>query len=136
MQNFVHEGVTHFHLLDNCPNLTMIGVDVYVNKQAHYWDAVNQKIQEYGFRSRFYRMPTVKAAENIQDAELDFVFIDADHSYPSVLADIKAWLPKVMTGGYVCGHDCELPDVKRALIKVFGEGGYSTAQDEVWYVKK
>jgi predicted O-methyltransferase YrrM len=132
----VHEGVTHFHLLDNCPSLTMIGVDRYQGIQEKYWMLFNLKQLQYGSRAVFYRTSTVEASKNVQDGELDFVFIDADHSYSAVLADIKAWAPKVREGGYITGHDCDMPNVKKALIEIFGEGGYETAQDEVWYVKK
>jgi len=132
----VHEGVTHFHLLDTCPRLTMIGVDVYRGNQSKYWPAVRSKLDDYGIRSRFYRQPTVEAANNVGKGEIDFVFIDADHRYQSVVADIRAWMPKVRSGGYITGHDCEHSDVKRALIDIFGSDGYQTAQDEVWYVQK
>jgi len=81
-------------------------------------------------------MQTVEAAAYVGTGELDFVFIDADHRYKSVLADIKAWMPKVRNGGYITGHDCEHPEVKRALIEIFGIDQYQTAQDEIWFVKK
>jgi hypothetical protein len=38
----------------------------------------------------------------------------------AVLADLDAWLPHVRAGGWVCGHDCHLPDVKRAVHERFG----------------
>ena len=132
----VHEGVTHFHLLDNCPALTMIGVDVYIGNQAQYWEKVKTQIESYGVRSRFYKELSVNAAKNVGTNEIDFVFIDADHRYKNVITDIKAWAPKVRTGGYVCGHDINLPDVKKAVTEYFGEDSYGTAQDDVWYVKK
>lgn len=37
--------------------------------------------------------------------ELDFIFIDADHTYSAVNADIQAWAPKIKVGGLLCGHD-------------------------------
>ncbi len=36
---------------------------------------------------------------------LDFVYLDADHSYTAVQNDIEAWLPLVRPGGIICGHD-------------------------------
>ena len=132
----VHEGVTHFYLLDNCPQLTMVGVDRYQGNQSKYWPPVAEKIASYGLRSRFYKDTTYNAAQNVGTGELDFVFIDADHSYNGCLVDIRTWFPKVRTGGYVCGHDCEHPDVKRAITEFFGADGYETGIDEVWYVKK
>lgn len=44
-------------------------------------------------------------AENFEDGDLDFVFIDAGHDYESVAKDIIAWLPKVKGGGVIAGHD-------------------------------
>jgi hypothetical protein len=39
------------------------------------------------------------------DGELDFVYLDADHTYEAVKADIAAWWPKVRVGGTLGGHD-------------------------------
>lgn len=132
----VHEGVTHMYLLERNPRLTMIGVDLYQGKQAKNWDVIAPKLSKVGIRSRFYKQTTVSAANNVGTNEIDFVFIDADHSYQGVKADIIAWTPKVRKGGYITGHDCNHPPVKKALIELFGEDGYETAWDEVWYVKK
>ncbi|NIL95924.1 MAG: hypothetical protein GTO62_01975, partial [Planctomycetales bacterium] len=35
----------------------------------------------------------------------DWVYIDANHTYEGVLADLEASLPKVRPGGLICGHD-------------------------------
>ena len=50
-------------------------------------------------------MDSLEAASRFDDASLDFVFIDAAHEKDAVLADIKAWLPKVKKGGVIAGHD-------------------------------
>jgi methyltransferase family protein len=39
------------------------------------------------------------------DLPVDFLFIDADHSYEAVKMDWKEWFPKVQKGGYVALHD-------------------------------
>lgn len=36
---------------------------------------------------------------------VDFLFIDADHSYEGVKQDLEDWLPKVKSGGKVFFHD-------------------------------
>lgn len=48
---------------------------------------------------------SLKAASLFLPEALDFCFIDADHSYESVMADLRAWWPKVKPGGTLAGHD-------------------------------
>ncbi len=38
--------------------------------------------------------------------DIDLLFIDGDHSYEGVKADIEAWLPHIKRGGHVAFHDC------------------------------
>jgi beta-1,4-mannosyl-glycoprotein beta-1,4-N-acetylglucosaminyltransferase len=52
-----------------------------------------------------YKMTSVEASKMYADNSLDFVFIDADHKYESVVEDILAWFPKVKNGGIISGHD-------------------------------
>ena len=35
----------------------------------------------------------------------DWVYIDGDHRYDAVLADLEHYYPLVKTGGYICGDD-------------------------------
>lgn len=58
-----------------------------------------------------YKMSSLEACEYIPDNSLDICFIDADHTYKSVKADIEAYLPKVKEGGIICGHDFEPPAI-------------------------
>ncbi|MDG4667393.1 class I SAM-dependent methyltransferase [Mycobacterium sp. 236(2023)] len=49
--------------------------------------------------------PSPKAAEFFADGSLAWVHLDARHDYDSVAADIEAWEPKVMPGGWLSGDD-------------------------------
>ena len=64
---------------------------------------------------------SLQAATMYDAASLDFVFLDADHSYEGVSADIAAWTPKVKRGGIIAGHDfCHyFPGVIRAVLERF-----------------
>ncbi len=44
-------------------------------------------------------------AESFGDDSLDWVYIDADHSYESVRRDLAAYVPKVKAGGLITGDD-------------------------------
>lgn len=37
--------------------------------------------------------------------KVSLVFIDGDHTYRAVKQDIELWLPHVLPGGVLCGHD-------------------------------
>jgi hypothetical protein len=39
---------------------------------------------------------------------IDFLFIDADHSYEAAKADWAVWMPKVKEKGYIALHDSKL----------------------------
>ncbi|HEY7311302.1 MAG TPA: class I SAM-dependent methyltransferase [Gemmataceae bacterium] len=65
-------------------------------------------------------MDSAQAAAAFDDASVDFCFLDADHSYDSVLADIRLWLPKIKPGGILAGDDFGWEGVARAVRTVFG----------------
>ena len=61
---------------------------------------------------------SVKAASIFKDEVCDFVYIDADHSYEAVKADIEAWLPKVKVGGTLAGDDRTAGGVAQAIAEL------------------
>lgn len=79
------------------------------------------------------------AAEAFADNSLDFVMIDDDHTYPSVVAGLQAWWPKVKRGGTLAVHDYghpDFPDVPRAVDSFFGVPSltlrHSKCRDVAW----
>jgi hypothetical protein len=61
------------------------------------------------------------AAASFSDESLDIVFIDASHFYEDVRDDIETWLPKVRSGGVLCGDDItkNFPGVRKAVEERF-----------------
>lgn len=94
-------------------------------------------------RRHVLQSSSVDAANDIEDGSLDFVFIDADHSYEGVSADIKAWRQKVRRGGLLCGHDYnnknikEGVEVKQAVDEAVREHNFTleTGKDSTWFVR-
>jgi uncharacterized Rossmann fold enzyme len=95
-------------------------------EQDRYYAMTMQMTRFAGKRAQIIRDDSLRAAAVVPDQSLDFVFIDADHSYEACRADILAWLPKIKPGGFISGHDYENPDfpawgVKQAVTEIFGD---------------
>jgi uncharacterized Rossmann fold enzyme len=105
------------------------GDDFHANlsqtQQDYYLGATKAATAFAGERARILVKDSVEAAREIEDGSLDFVFIDANHTYEACKADVEAWLPKVKPTGFIAGHDYENPGypswgVKRAVEEVLG----------------
>jgi hypothetical protein len=84
------------------------------------------------------RKTSAEALKDFEDESLDFIYIDADHSFPHIAHDIFYWEKKVRKGGIVSGHDyfntrssasvilCHVGAVVDAYTKLF--------KIENWYV--
>jgi beta-1,4-mannosyl-glycoprotein beta-1,4-N-acetylglucosaminyltransferase len=79
------------------------------------------------------RATSLEAATLYEDNSIDMVFIDAAHDYDNVLADIKAWSPKVKSEGIISGHDWHHPPIKQAVRETLGE---VSSIGSCWYVFK
>ena len=69
----------------------------------------------------FLRMSSLEASEIVSRAS--FVFVDGSHTYEDVLADLRAWTPKLDSGSVIAGDDYghrRFPGVKQAWDEFFG----------------
>ena len=141
----VWRGRNSAALLAAFPDLTLTMVDAWSadgwegdNRlgglpQAEFDDARREAIEvtEFAADRRIIRPGwSHRVAEFVPDDSMDFVFIDADHRYEAVRADIAAWRPRVRRGGILCGHDYFSPrnakgqwGVKRAVDEWAAESG-------------
>ena len=99
-------------LCKNIPGLELLAVDNWNNGMNSAREKINNVSGEETTRKRLsaYNATVIKkdsleAVKDISDEALDFVFIDAEHSYKAVKEDIEAWDKKVRKGGIVSGHD-------------------------------
>lgn len=79
---------------------------------------------------------SVSAAGNFEDESITVVYIDANHTYKALTQDINIWLPKVKSGGYICGHDYaeKWEGVVKAVNERFGKPD-EVFQDTSWIIK-
>ena len=75
---------------------------------------------------------SLDALEIVEDGSLDLVYVDGDHRYEAVLADLKGWLPKLRAGGVMAGHDWSFQAVKKALSEVFPDKETFIFQGDSW----
>ncbi len=147
----VKEGRFTSHMLGQFPRLTMYAVDRWAPKDVVLDRKGYEDYQDWdfaGIRAEFDRvtapfgsrcvplvMDSSAAAAEIEDGSLDFVFIDAEHTYEGVYQDIAEWRPKLRPGGLLSGHDYNgkrFPGVRRAVDEVFDR--VSTGHDLTWWV--
>jgi len=157
----VADGITSLYLLQNNPTIEMVCVDPYTMYQRLYADGINaqhahktqegfdaqyqavaQKLAPFGSRAKLIRETSESASHYFMDHQLDFVFIDGNHLYDAVKADIVRWWPKIKNGGILFGHDYNLADanlidnVCRAVDEFFSEKEFNLGPDYLWYVIK
>jgi len=108
--------------------LNNIGVEIGVGKGAYSyaillnnglkllysvdnWDdsAIKAKaertLDRFGDRNEILHTTSEEASKRFSNGSLDFVYIDADHTYESIKRDLELWYPKVKKGGIFAGHD-------------------------------
>jgi len=89
------------------------------------------------YRAQIVQGDTADTADKVQDGSLDFVFVDADHSFHGVCRDIRAWLPKVKLGGFIGGHDYgdpNFPGVEGAVHLFFDPEDVERGANFTWFV--
>lgn len=149
-------GDTTFYLLEQCPKLSVVAVDIwqpfpgqYENYEAGGQDPLTlenrvvpfelieevfrERGSKYNGRLKVLKGLSWEMADDVPDGSLDFAFIDADHTAPSVRKDILAWRPKVKPGGMLLGHDIHLPTVKEVVDELCP--GWEHLEEEIWAVQ-
>ena len=95
---------------ETIPDLELLSVDNYLPRQISQRRRMKQYVAAKKALSRYpgntmVREESLVAAMKVPDGSLDFVYIDADHTFNGVVCDIVLWAQKVRRGGVVAGHD-------------------------------
>ncbi len=110
----VFKGENAFEMLRSMPIKMLYLVDRYIfdetYKLSYIKDMVPVKaealsrLEKFKERIKWLFIDSLEAPSEIPD-ELDFVYIDGNHTYPYVKADIENFWPKIKKGGVLAGHD-------------------------------
>jgi hypothetical protein len=141
------------NLLARVPNLVWIGVDSWLipEQDSEYvksgaliaklsqkefdaaYDCVVKMAAGYKKRASVLRSDSVVGASFYKDKSVDFVFVDDDHSEFGCRRTLKAWLPKIKSGGIISGHDygTNQGNVKKAVDELCP--GCKTGDDNTWW---
>ena len=138
-------GFTLRYFFDTSKSIDKVyAIDAYQPYMDH-WGQVTQEmvdnwkigavqlLEPYKDKINFIIMDSWNAADVIADAELDYIFIDGDHSYAAVARDLRKYWAKVKSGGIFAGHDWNLPPVKAAVEHFRKERGI---ESEIYHVDK
>lgn len=93
-----------------------------------YEDEVDEVFEEAGCWGKIHFLFGSSHHEEWMDAvewsdwrPIDLLFVDGDHCYSSVMADLLRWAPKVVVGGYMVLHDYvgDFSSVRAATVDYF-----------------
>ena len=105
------EARTSVALATNAPNGRVYSVDPFSKGRLGIcyaeWVARLHRRRAAANNLVFLKGFSDEVASRFRDP-LDFLFIDADHTYDAVKRDWENWVPKVVDGGIVALHDCKL----------------------------
>ena len=107
----VNRGKHSYAMCQIIPDLNLICVDPWqayakrsnAAKQEACYQETKKKLAPYNVK--FIKDFSLNAAVIIPDRSLDFVYIDANHTFDGCISDLIAWAPKVKIGGIISGHD-------------------------------
>jgi SAM-dependent methyltransferase len=106
--------------------------DDVMKKRFGMFSDFTRNIKYFGLQ---HYVTAVKGDSSMIKVNCSLIFIDADHSYKAVRADIDNLWPLVEPGGILCGHDYGeyCPGVMKAVDESFPE---KRVKAFIWSVKK
>lgn len=144
-QSMCYAGV---EIINSKKNISLHGIDSFLHGDQPAPDSPEDAVR-YSEALRYtepvrsivtlIKSDTHKASFLYEDESLDFVFIDANHTYEGMKLDLESWYPKVKKGGMIGGHDYNYPwpGLIQAVDEFFGENTVTKAiNSSAWYYFK
>tara|TARA_Y100000034_G_scaffold135536_1_gene207860 strand:- start:14178 stop:15368 length:1191 start_codon:yes stop_codon:yes gene_type:complete len=145
----VRHGNTFKEIIKKYPDIAYYGIDPYKHYSDEEYDYavasnVSQDKQDAIYTSTkklfdkydqtLIRVPSSVGINFVP--QVDYIFVDGNHSYDAVLKDMCLYYPKLKPGGIMMVHDCkkEMPQVKRAVANSGIHGG--KIYKGIWWFKK
>lgn len=122
--NYAPDVIGQIYAVDNYPSyIDWNGLDISTIRQDKFKENARQRLDKFAPKVRFCYQNSQNFAEYLSknQIELDFIFVDADHSYMGALADFKRFWPLIKEGGVFAGHDYGIGSVRQALQEFLGD---------------
>lgn len=113
----VHYGKNAKNLLEITDPKELVLIDVWAGSEINpeYYDPFSKEKHEEIYQSlvaelkgkpvRIIRKDRLEALSEFPDNYFNWVYIDAEHTYEAVYAELQAVRPKLAKNGIILGHD-------------------------------
>lgn len=134
----VHHGRSLSAIIATCRarHITIYAIDSWLDEAA--FAAFDKRwLSHWGDVVVPMRFDSLVGAALLDDIPLSLVFLDADHAYDSVRADIAAWAPLVQAGGILAGHDYHdtWPGVVQAVSEAYPAHVKPVEGSSIWHAR-
>lgn len=139
------EGKNACSILENLDIKKLYLIDPYLFSDAAMKSTACENLKEYEDKIERFEDLSENVINKIPN-DLDFVYIDGNHTYPHVLKDLELYYPKVKSGGLITCHDFNLTSVQKAINTFFNSSlfenkkttvyvGFGGDRPEAWVIK-
>ena len=110
----VEVGLYSEVLCQRNPNLHLFSIDNFSHYSSYRDHVSSKKLQRFfeeatmrlePYQATIVRKFSMDAVQDFADNSLDFVYLDANHTFQYLTNDLAEWSKKVRPGGIISGHD-------------------------------
>jgi predicted O-methyltransferase YrrM len=123
-----HRGGTTFLLAAAGGRVLSLDIDPAV---ALTDEPLTRALEQHGLGERVVLEIADSREYPLESAAYDVVFVDGDHSYDGVRADVERWLPALVHGGHLLLHDAFFPSPERPWTRPWKVEGVHRLREEL-----
>jgi len=143
-------GIATRTIIDALPNCKLYGIDPYEHRDGAEFEAGNpqeahdrtkeeaqKRLQHYIDAGKLVWLPMRSSlAIELVPKEVDFVWIDGDHSAEGITTDLNLYEPLVKVGGILGGHDfLQVHPLTEIIMKRFDDD-LNSGNNYTWWIFK